>query len=272
MVIVDIECCVCDMDGTLLNSKRDVSENNIRAMRELKEKGIEIILATGRTDLHVKDAAHRLGVSAPVISLNGGMIRQLASQEVLYYKYIPEIADRRIAEVCIKENYDCITYSSNFVYYRKNSERIKLFHQYNDRVHSSFRVPLKEINQVDDLPLGEILKFLIWNINPQERIQFIEEHNQEEQLTMISSEHNALDIMARGISKGKALQFLSDKMGFNLKKTVVFGDNYNDISMMKLVGCAIAVDNAEPQVKQVATYVTRSNDEDGIAYAIKNYL
>jgi len=78
--------------------------------------------------------------------------------------------------------------------------------------------------------------------------------------------------MARGISKGKALQFLSDKMGFNLKKTVVFGDNYNDISMMKLVGCAIAVDNAEPQVKQVATYVTRSNDEDGIAYAIKNYL
>jgi hypothetical protein len=260
------------MDGTLLNSKRDVSAVNIKAMRHLKEKGVEIILATGRTDLYVKDVAHRLGVSAPVISSNGGMVRRLSSDEVLYHKYIPSVADRRLAEFCFEQNYDCIVYSSNMVYYRKNSERIKLFHQYNERVQPAFCVPIQEVSQPDDLPLGSILKIFIWNITPQQTTKLKQLHNQEGRLTMVSSEKNAFDIMGQGISKGEALRFLSQKMGFNLEKTMVFGDNYNDISMMKLAGYPVAVANAEAEVKQVAKYVTRSNDEDGVAHAIQEYL
>jgi len=59
---MNIECCVCDIDGTLLNSKRDVSEANIEAIRKFQEKVVEIVLATGRTDLYVKDVVHRLGI------------------------------------------------------------------------------------------------------------------------------------------------------------------------------------------------------------------
>lgn len=269
---MNIECCVFDMDGTLLNSKRDVSEANIRAIRQLKAKGVEIVLATGRTDLHVKDVAYRLGVSAPVISSNGGMVRQLTCDEVLYYKYIPAVADRGLAEACFEKNYDCIVYSSSMVYYRQHSERVKFFRQYNERVQPLFRVPIQEISRPDDLPLGNLLKFFIWNITLQQTVEFEQFYNQEGHLTMVSSEKNAFDIMAQGVSKGEALRVLSQKMGFDLNKTVVFGDNYNDISMMKLAGYPIAVANAEIEVKQLAKYVTRSNDEDGIAYAILNYL
>lgn len=269
---MDIECCVCDMDGTLLNSQRDVSEENIRALQQLRGKGVEIVLATGRPDFYVKDVVHRLGVSAPVISMNGGMVRQLSNDEVLYCKYIPEVADREFAEDCFNKQYDCIAYSSSIAYHRPNSERVKVFRQYNERVRPEFRVPLQEIKQAKELPFGTILKFLIWNITPQQITELEEFHNTESHFTMISSEKSVLDIMAQGVSKGQALQFLSQKMKFDLNKTVVFGDNYNDISMMNLVGYPIAVANAETEVKTLARFVTRSNDENGIAYAIENYL
>lgn len=267
---VNIECCVCDMDGTLLNSKRDISEANVKAIRKLQEKGVEIVLATGRTDLYVKDVAHRLGISAPVISSNGGMVRQINSDEVLYYKYLPNEIDRKLAENCFENNDDMIVYSSDWVYYRDGSERVKLFHSYNDRVQPEFRVPIQTIKQPEDLPFGEVLKFFLWNVAP-ERTAILQNLYQE-QLAMVSSEKNAFDIMAKGISKGEALRFLSKKMGFDLKKTAVFGDNYNDISMLNLAGHPIAMANAEETVKRQAKYVTTSNDEDGIAYAIEHYI
>lgn len=269
---MNIECCVCDMDGTLLNSKRDISEGNSKALRELKAKGVEIILATGRTDLYVKDVVDRLEISAPVISSNGGMIRQLSTGQVLYHKYIHQGTAGRLTEACFEKNYDCIIYSPDLVYHRTNSERIELFRKYNQRINPSLQVPLQEISQPSELPLGKILKFFIWNINRKQWEELQQRYNQEGHLTMISSEKNGFDVMAQGISKGAGLAFLAKHMGFSLEKTMVFGDNYNDISMLKLAGYPVAMGNGETEVKQVAKYVTRSNDEDGIAYALENYL
>jgi Cof subfamily protein (haloacid dehalogenase superfamily) len=185
---MDIECCVCDLDGTLLNSTAELSKETISAIRELKESGVTV------------------------------------------------------------------------------------FHQYNAKVRSSFKVPIKEMTQPDDLPLGKLLKLFIWKISQQQVADFGQDHNQDGMLTIVSSEKNGLDIMAQGVSKGHALEFFAKKHGINLDKTVVFGDNYNDISMMELVGCPIAVGNAENQVKQTAKYVTLCNDEDGVAYAIRKYI
>lgn len=267
---MNIECCVCDMDGTLLNSKRDISENNVKAIRRLQERGVEIVLATGRTDLYVKDAAHRLGISAPVISSNGGMVRRIDSEEVLYHKYLPSEIDKNLAQYCFEHHEDMIVYSPDCVYYRDGSERVKIFQSYNQRVQPEFHVPLQVINQPEELPFGKVLKFFLWNAAP-ERTDALKKLYQE-QLAMVSSEKNAFDLMAKGISKGEALRFLSEKMGFDLKKTAVFGDNYNDISMLKLAGHPIAMANAEEAVKGQAEYVTTSNDEDGIAYAIEHYI
>jgi Cof subfamily protein (haloacid dehalogenase superfamily) len=260
------------MDGTLLNSKRDISEANVKAMRKLKAQGVEIVLATGRTDLHVKDVAHRLDVTAPIISANGAMVRCIKSAEVLFQRYLPDDFDRRLAEFCFDRDYDCMVYSSDWVFHRPNSKRIKNFHEYNARVQPDFRVPLKEISCSADLPFGQVIKFFLWQLTGTQITELKTIFNKEGKLNMVSSEKNGLDVVAEGISKGEALRFLADKMGFDLKKTVVFGDNYNDISMLKVAGLPIAVANAEAEVRQIAKFVTRSNDEDGVAYAIQNYI
>ena len=83
---------------------------------------------------------------------------------------------------------------------------------------------------------------------------------------------NVLDIMAAGITKGNALQFLADRQVIELARTVVFGDNHNDISMLELAGLPITVANAEPAVKRIARFIAPSNDESGVAYAIEKHI
>jgi Cof subfamily protein (haloacid dehalogenase superfamily) len=269
---MDIECCVCDLDGTLLNSDLDLSAETISVIKKLRENGVKVVLATGRNEFYVNDLAHRLGLSTPIISCNGGLVREQIGGEILYSKHLPSPVDRKIIEYCFENDYDFIVSSYDFIYYQKNSERVNFFNRYNSQVQSSFLVPIKVMTQPDDLPLGKLLKVFIWKINEQQINDLKQFDNSDDKLSIILSEKNGLDIMAKGISKGEALRFVAQKYKINLAKTVVFGDNYNDISMMKIVGCPIAVANAERQVKQVAKYVTLSNDEDGVALAIRKYI
>lgn len=269
---MDIECCVCDLDGTLLNSAMALSDANISAIRKLQKSGVVVVLATGRNDLYVKDIAHQLGVSTPIISCNGGLVRWQDTGEVLYSNHLPSPTDGMIIEYCLGKDYDFTVSSYDCIYYRKNSERVSVFHHYNAKVQPAFQVPLKEMAQADALPLGRLLKLFIWKLNTSQIAEFSQLYNRDGALTIVSSEKNGLDIMAQCTSKGEALRFFTEKYDINLAKTMVFGDNYNDISMMELVGYPIAVANAEDQVKQAAKYVTLSNDEDGVAYAIRQYI
>jgi Cof subfamily protein (haloacid dehalogenase superfamily) len=269
---MDVECCVCDLDGTLLNSSMTLSDANISAIRILQERGVTVVLATGRNDLYVKDIARQLEISTPIISCNGGLVRWQDTGEVLYSKHLPSPTDRRIIEYCLAKDYDFTVSSYDCIYHQKNSERVAVFHQYNAKVQPALRVPLKEMAEPDALPLGKLLKLFIWKLNASQIDEFVQLHNPDGGLTIVSSEKNGLDIMAQCTSKGEALRVFTNKYGIDLAKTVVFGDNYNDISMMELAGYPIAVANAEEQVKQAAKYVTLSNNEDGVAYAIHQYI
>lgn len=269
---MDVECCVCDLDGTLLKTDKGVSEATIDAIKKLQEQGVNVVLATGRNDLYVKGIARQLGISTPIISCNGGLIRNLETGEVLYSKALPSPTDRDIIQYCFENEYDFTVSSYECIYCTKESERAKVFHQYNARMKDPCKLPIKEMRQAEELPLGKLLKLFIWKMNPKQIADLKEIHNENNNLSIVSSEKNGLDIMAQDVSKGHALAIFAKKTGIDLAKTVVFGDNYNDISMMELVGCPIAVGNAENQVKQTAKYVTLSNDEDGVAYGIQKYI
>lgn len=267
-----IECCVCDLDGTLLNSNMDLSEESIRAIQLLQERGVTVVLATGRNDLYVKALAKQLGVWAPIISCNGSLIREQSTGEVIYSRHLPACYDRSMVEYCIEHDYDFTVSTYDCIYCRPHSERVQVFHQYNDKVAPEVRVPLKELNQPEDLPLGKLLKLFIWKLRTEQIKTFERRHNRNGLFSIVSSEKDGLDIMPQGVSKGAALRYFAKRQGIDLAHTMVFGDNYNDISMMELAGLPVAVANAEKAVKQAAKYVTLSNDEDGVAYAIRKYI
>ena len=93
-----IEWFVSDLDGTLLDSKTCLGDENVNAVRELIASGVGVILATGRSDLFVKDYIFRLGITLPVISCNGGLVRDVWKNEVLFSRTIPRATVVKLAD------------------------------------------------------------------------------------------------------------------------------------------------------------------------------
>jgi Cof subfamily protein (haloacid dehalogenase superfamily) len=233
---------------------------------------VKIILATGRSDLFVREFVDKLGVSQPVISCNGGLIRDVATEEILFRRTIGEVKARALTKYCLQNCYDTLAYTDQHVYYLRGSRKIDTYLRYNSEVEAAFQVPLREVQTVEDLPLPEVIKFLISGIDPQIAARIQAELDAEDSLSMVQSMSNVLDIMAKGVNKGEALLYLAQKFQMDLSQTAVFGDNFNDLSMLKLVGWPITVANAEEAVKQVARFIAPDHDDSGVAYAIEHYI
>ena len=215
---MDVECCVCDLDGTLLNSSMTLSDANISAIRILQERGVTVVLATGRNDLYVKDIARQLEISTPIISCNGGLVRWQDTGEVLYSKHLPSPTDRRIIEYCLTKDYDFTVSSYDCIYHQKNSERVAVFHQYNAKVQPALRVPLKEMAEPDALPLGKLLKLFIWKLNASQIDEFVQLHNPDGGLTIVSSEKMVWILWRSILPKGRRCGFLLKNMTLILLK------------------------------------------------------
>ena len=269
---MEIDWCVCDLDGTLLDSRGRLSEENIAAVKKLTGRNVKVILATGRSDLFVREFVDKLEIRQPVISCNGGMIRDVATEAVLFVRPIGAKKAALLADYCFRTERDALVYSPDRVYFFRGSRKIGNYHRYNAEVAAAFRVPLREIVRMEDLPLTNLLKFFISGINPEIACSIESELNPDGELSMVQSMQDVLDIMAKGVSKGEALTFLAGEIGMDLSRTAVMGDNHNDLSMMSVAGYPITVANAEPAVKQLARYVAPANDESGVAYAIYNYI
>ncbi|MDF2565918.1 MAG: hydrolase Cof [Massilibacillus sp.] len=267
-----IDCCVFDLDGTLLNSSKEVSSANLQALQKLKKHGVKVVLATGRNDVYVKGLAMKIGITEPIIACNGALIRSPITNEVLYHKFMPKEYVEEISSYCFSNAYDFTASVCDSMFCSANSKRVSFFHEYNMAMAPEFKIPIHMMETVEDLPLTQVLKMFIWQLSEEEVVKIKQRYNTDEKMTFISSEKGGLDIAAKEVSKGIALSVIAEKYHFALDRIAVFGDHHNDISMMNLAGYSFAMENAEPEVKQAAKYITKSNDEDGIAYAIEKYF
>jgi len=266
--------CVCDMDGTLLNSEDAISKENEIALKELQQKGVEVIIASGRVDLMVKRFIKQLDLKGHVISCNGGLIRNIETGKILYSKLIDKEIVRGIIDYCMDSRIDFLMYTTSIVYSSRNNPRAEKYEGLNKVLSEDLQISIKYIDKESIEMVNELdtLKILLV-CNNHEEVKLLEKKfSKYDSLTVVSSANCVLDIMASNTSKGKALKILSDMLAVDLNKVIAFGDNYNDIEMFQCVGMPIAVDNAVEAIKLQSKYVTKSNDESGIAYAINNFI
>ncbi|MCB2293669.1 HAD family hydrolase [Clostridium algoriphilum] len=266
--------CVCDMDGTLFNSSDVISKENETALKKLQQSGLEVIIASGRVDLMLKPFIKQLDLKGYVISCNGGLIRDIETGNILYSKVMDKISVRKIITYCIEYNIHFLIYTTDVVFSNKNNPRAAKFENLNKMLPNNLQVPIKYVDNkiienIDDINAIKILLVC----SDHEHVKSLEEHfSSFDDLTALSSMGGLLDIMASNISKGRALKILSEKLDVDLTKVIAFGDNYNDIDMFQRVGMPIAMGNSVEELKTYAKYITRSNDESGIAYAINNFI
>jgi Cof subfamily protein (haloacid dehalogenase superfamily) len=265
-----IKWCVSDIDGTITNTKREIDNRVIEAIRQYEKLGGTFILATGRTMLTARDIVNYIGVKTPVISGNGSVI-QYPSGETLLCHVISKEASLSLAEYAINKGFDFVAFSNEAVWHPYNSIKID-FYKKRCFEREKQTVPFIEFSKADELPHGKIIKFFIWNMNERIADELESNCNRSKAMNFVQSVRGALDIDPIQATKGNGLKFLADYLNMQLEYTAAIGDNINDLDMLQSVGFPVAVANAEEILKQAAWRICPSNDECGVAVMLEEFM
>ena len=264
------------MDGTLLDSSLTIPPKNIEALEALREKDVGIVLATGRTELMTRKYTADLDLVLPIISNNGSLVVDVKTKKVLYRHTFPKPILERVLGYAIAKGMDYLIYTMNKVYYSANSRKIAIMRDYNSMV------PIQEQIRLEALPgnLPDVLSMLPdggENCAMKILISYLQDGESEFFKTMegveaIASMADAFDVMPAGGTKGKALEFLAGYLGVDRQNIFAFGDNCNDLTMLDYAAYALVPDNGVEEAKDIADFVTASNDEAGVAQGIYEFV
>ena len=263
---------VTDMDGTFLNSSEEISEENLKIVKELNKRGILFSIATGRLDIMIKPYLRQIGNNNPVISCNGALVRNISKGEFYHAQIIKEVEFNKVIDICKANKLVFAVYCEYTVYSESIEGRIKHYVKRNESLCEEEKVAIKIIKNIYSDIDEKIFKVLVANDNPELLDHVKKELNKIPGIEAYKSSSNLLDIMAEGVTKGNALKDLAEILKIKREEIIAIGDNHNDISMLEYAGYAIAVGNAEQAVKDIADLVTATNDEDGVAKALKEVL
>ncbi len=265
-----IRAIALDIDGTILNSRKQITEATKKAVKEALVRGIKIIIASGRPYSGVEEHAKELGLfemGGYTLCFNGSRIIDCRTEEIVYDMYLKDDEKWQICDIL--KQYDkgiLMTYK----------DRILLTENATDEgVRYGAMLNRLTICQVDDMRKHidyGVNKFIL--AGEPDYIQSIASDVKEkigELATVCRSETTLLEIMPRGVDKGSALAGFLQNIGIRREELLAVGDGYNDDTMLEYAGIGVAMGNAFPEIKDLADYVTCSNDEDGVALAIRKF-
>jgi Cof subfamily protein (haloacid dehalogenase superfamily) len=262
--MVQPELIAIDLDGTLLVDHHHISEENIAAIRKAASHGIAIYLVSGRAIRGMQMAAEVLGLTTPLISLNGAFIFDAFNNKIVYSQPIPrKLANRAIALFEHKGIY--IGYHTALKWFvDKDCAEMRAEGKSMDR-EPEFVNTLMSAN----IPAPHKLIAIDFEHEDLLQIAHQELYRDVPDLNAHFSETFALEIFNSLVSKGKALQYIAESKHIPAEKIMVIGDNYNDISMMEIAGLSVAMGNAPSDVKSRADWIAPENTKNGVAFAIE---
>lgn len=272
---MSIRLIAIDMDGTLLSTKNEVSLKTREMLRKAKEKGINIVISTGRIYTSARYYAKLLGINAPIISCNGAFVVDHITEEVIYenpieikdcIRAIKILEDKNIYfHYYGKKDFFVGNLNNSYLYYYKRGGIKNLENQINIKVIE---------NHIEFLQKERpsIYKLFILEEDSNKLMELKKIFSEDKNLEISASSSNNMEIMNKNVSKGEALKRLSEKFNINREEVAAIGDSFNDASMLQFAGFPIAMGNSEKYIKDMAKFVTDTNDNDGVAKAIEKLL
>lgn len=239
-----IKLIALDMDGTLLNRRQEISEENRKAITEAIEKGVQIVLSTGRHLHSTKPYADSMNLNSYLVVINGSQIWD-PKGNLLESHPLQEDVIHSMWELCDK-------HGCRFWAMTGDSEFRKDFP--------------KEISGREWLKFG-------FDLDDHEiRKAILEELQQNDQLEISNSSPLNIEVNALGINKANALKKICSELNITMDEVMAVGDSLNDLAMIQAAGCGVAMGNAQEAVKEAADWVTDTNDEHGVAKAIRHWV
>ena len=264
-----------DLDGTLLNSNKEISQENKKYIKYAMEKGIKVLICSGRIYTGAKVFAEQLSVEGPMVVCNGAMIRDVKTGETYYSNMLSKEDCIKVVDLLHKEGIYFHTYIDDIMYAEKLDYAALYYMIKSKDLSSDFRIDVKVVESVKDIVVKSSenpAKIVVMSSKLEELLRvrkFVEDISTIE---VVSSNYDNFEVLNRGVSKGKALEIISRKFSIKREEIIAIGDNENDCSMLEYAGLSIAMGNAEDKVKNICDFVVPSNDEDGVAYAIKKFV
>ena len=267
---MDYQMIVLDLDGTLTNSKKEITPRTKEALLRAKEQGKVIVLASGRPTYGIMPLARELGLEdggGYVLSFNGGRIIDLKSGETVFARELPVSSNAGIAARAKEHGPNLLTYEGDLIitmdkecpYVQKEAVINKL--------------EVKEVKNMENYVNFPVVKFLMLEegnylamVEPKVKAALGRDYS------VYRSEPYFLEILPKGIDKAASLERLLARLGLKREQMIACGDGYNDLTMIRYAGLGVAMENAVLPVRAAADYVTASNDCDGIAQVVEQFL
>ena len=249
-----------DSDGTLKNNDGIISEKTKNILNKLKKDNY-IVICTGRPRYHTKSINNELSLSNYIISSNGAEIFDVVNDEIIYSKYIDKELLKPIYEDAINANIRIIFVVDDTEYvteYTKNDSQILID---DNNIKKVFEQNVKQIMLLGND--SETIKDFKQLINKKYDLSIIDSSFQKE--------HSWFCINAKDSNKGKAMEYLTNHLNINKDNTIAIGNDNNDISMLKYAKIGVAVENATKELLKIADYVTKSNNDEGVYYFLKQW-
>ncbi|CAH1451656.1 unnamed protein product [Lactuca virosa] len=264
----------CDMDGTLLNSKSQISATNAEALREASSRGVKVVIATGKTRpaaialLKMVDLAGRDGIASeysPGVFIQGLLVYGKQGREIHRRNLDPHVC-KEAFDYSVEHNVPLIAFSEN--------RCLTLFsHPLVDALHTIYHEPRAEVmGSVEDLlSSGDVQKVLF--LDTAEGVSgrlrpYWSEAIKGGRASVVQAQPDMLEIVPAGTSKGSGVRMLLDHFGVGADEVMAIGDGENDVEMIELASLGVALSNGSEKTKAVADVIGVSNDEDGVADAI----
>lgn len=269
-----IRLIAVDLDGTLLNNNSEISPANRQALVEASERGIRIVIITGRRYHSARPKLESLPCPVTLVSSNGAVVRSLGG-ELLHHNFLPQ----RIAVQVLEAALDFRPYA---VAIFDQPSRGQVMMQQNASPDGPLRWYQKTareyLMQVIDLSAalpGDPIQIMFGGapafLEPLEYLLRASDAGRHVHLTWtkyFDRDVGLLDVMNRGCSKASGLKWLLEQMDCEASEVMAIGDNYNDLEMLQLAGCPVVMGNCCPGLAGDGWHITQSNDEDGVAAAI----
>lgn len=263
-----IKLVAIDLDDTLLDSGLKIADDCLQAINQVQRKGVLVTLATGRMYSSALTYARQLKVDVPLITYQGALVKNSLSQEVLYYHPLPSQPAVEIINF----------FKQAGVHYHSYWEDQICMEALTPEGRYYASIAGMEPVLVDDLmsigSSGEALKIMA--VTEDRRLLLEMERELKgrygDSLNITPSKPFFLEVMARKANKADALRVVAAHYEIEQNEVMAIGDSYNDIEMIEWAGVGVAMGNAWEDVKKAADFVTCSNDEAGVAEALRRFV
>lgn len=283
-----IKLIATDMDGTLLNAAHEITPENQAAIKFAQEHGITVVIATGRAFYEANTPVAETDLKVPYICLNGAEVRD-ETFNIMSTSHLNHSLVNKITTTLKKEDIYYQVYTNRGIYtedpqrdleiYIDIAERAgqkadveKIKNSIQKRIDNGTLKIVDNYDKIEEIPGELIMKILAFDSDLGKIDLVGQELAKSPNLAVSSSSRGNLEITHSDAQKGIALATIAKQLGIDLENVMALGDNLNDISMLERVGYPVAMDNAAPEVKAVAKYITDSNENSGVGKAIMKFL